>query len=285
MEVNRRGFLAAAGAMALVGCRTAGFTGAPRVTTFGSYIASGARQRGIELKAAAALMLKAGIAGFDESYRDDRLIESLKSMGLTPVSLYGEVNFFDVAKAPRTTEAFIAAAVRHGSPRVMVIPAAFPKGCDRYRQLDAIAAGLERMALDAQTAGVTVTVEDFGSPDSPCSRIAYMKHIFAGAPHVRFTLDSGNFHYAGNGHGDDILDALSLFSGRIEHVHLKDYSNATPRRYVPLGKGDIPNRTIVEKVRANGYDGCYTLEECGAPDYLSALAAAAAQLRGWCVQG
>ncbi len=282
MNIDRRGFLASAGAMAIVGCRTVGFTGAPKVTTFGSYIESGSRQRGIALAEAAALMLKAGIAGFDECYTAAPLIGALKAAGLRPVSLYGNVDFLDADKGVRTEDAFIEAAVRHGSPRVMVIPAAFPARCDRTRHLEAVAAGLERMALKARTAGVTVTVEDFGSPTSPCSKIAYMKLIFAGAPHVRFTLDSGNFHYVGNGQGDDILDALALFSGRIEHVHLKDYSNATPRRYVPLGQGDIPNRKIVETVRANGYDGCYTLEECGAPDYLAALSAGADCLRSWC---
>ena len=45
----------------------------------------------------------------------------------------------------------------------------------------------------------------------------------------------------------------------VRHVHVKDFSD-TDKALCDIGKGDIPIRDIVDRLVADGYDGCFSLE-------------------------
>ena len=277
--LGRRSFLGGLLAAPFSGCRTG--CRAKRVQTgvFSVYIAWAAKNQGTDEAVVARRMIANGVTGIDAEFREDERLRRLKGEGMELASMYGMIHFLEPAKGAREADAFLASAASHRAPRLMVIPDNFPPDCDREKALDGIIAGLADFTARAKKEGFQVTIEDFGAASSPCSQIAPMQRMFDSIPDLGFTIDTGNYFHAG--HGDDILDAFSLFRARIRHAHLKDRPAAAPQGYAPLGQGALPNERIVRELVAEGYDGWFTLEEHGAKDIAAATYAAAAVLRGW----
>jgi len=280
---NRRDFIGSlASAGCLVGCRGLPFAADDlKLAEFTVYIEWAAKYHGVSEEMIAREMLAHGIEGMDAEYLEEERVKRLADAGMRLISLYGSVHFLDKDKGSRETEAFLAVAKRCRAPQLMVLPDNFPEGLDRDRALDGIAAGLAAFTETANREGFMVNIESFGAERNPCSRIAPMKRLFEAVPTLGFTLDTGNFFHAGNGRGDDILEAFRLFRDRIRHVHLKDRPADTPRGYAPLGKGVIPNERIVRQLRAEGFDGWFTFEEAGARDISQATYDAVEVLRSW----
>ena len=251
------------------------------ISVFSVYVTEGAAQEKIPLTNAIARVKAAGITGLDIDVDEIPTVRPMLDAGLKAVNVYGFVRFLTPDHGRAEGDRLIAAAKSVGAPRVMVLPDDLPDDCAEEDALAKIIAGLAPFVERAKAAGLVVTLEDFGSPKSPCARIAPMKKMLDAIPDLRLTLDSGNFHYAGNGDGDDVMEAFRLFRDRIVHAHVKDYRNAKPRTYTPLGEGDIPNEKLVKALRASGYSGSITIEESAAPDYIVAVENAAKRLHAW----
>jgi len=278
-NLNRRAFLSGSVAAALCGCSLPKFRAAPRISVFSDHLARAKNFLRTTDAALVAKMRAAGVTGIDVANTETDYADLLRDLGMEIVSMYGFVHFLDDDKEGLETDLFLSAARKARTPRIMVIPDNFPDGCDRDRALDKIAAGLADFTARAKREGIETTVEDFGSPKSPCARIDGLKRLFAAAPDLGFTLDTGNFFHSGQ--GDDVMDAFREFRSRIRHVHLKDRPADAPQGYAPLGQGGLPNREIVRALVAGGYRGWYTLEEDGAKDIAAATLDAAATLRNW----
>lgn len=282
---RRREFIGALlSAGCLAGCRGLDCATKPRalkMAEFTVYIAWAAKRRGVSEETIAREMVARGIVGMDAEYVEEERVRRLADAGMSLISLYGSVHFLDEVRGPREAEAFLTAAGRSRAPQLMVLPDDFPDGMDRAKAMDRITEGLASFTRLANREGFRVNIESFGSAANPCSRIRYMKPLFDGIPTLGFTLDTGNFFHAGNGAGDDILEAFRLFHGRIRHVHLKDRPADSPRGYAPLGHGVIPNEKIVRALVAEGFDGWFTFEEAGAEDIAQATYDAADVLRSW----
>lgn len=254
---------------------------AEKLAEFSVYIEWAAKHYGVSEERIARQMLSHGIEGIDAEYVEGERIERLTGEGMRLISMYGVIHFLDKAKGPREEELFLSAAAKYGAPQLMVLPDNFPDGMDRGKALDGIASGLAAFADRANREGFKVNIESFGSETNPCSRIEPMKRLFEAVPTLGFTLDTGNFFHAGNGKGDDILEAFRLFRSRVRHVHLKDRPADAPRGYAPLGKGVIPNERIVRQLKTEGFDGWFTFEEAGAKDIAKATYDAADVFRKW----
>ena len=252
-----------------------------KASVFGSTIENVAKVHGVSYADAAKLLRAEGVTGFDCNYREARIPEYIAA-GLQPVNLYGSVDFLGPDGGTAEAEAFVAAAVRYGVPRIMVIPGERKGGAYSAADLDRIVAGLGRIVAVAGEKGIAVMIEDFGGTENVCSHLGYMKEMLDRVPGLRYALDSGNFAHAGR--GEDILEMLA-YSNRIAHVHLKDSPAGDGRKRVSVGTGAVPNGEIVRTVAARGYDGWYTLEDLIGDDRLPDVRRQVARIRGWIAEG
>jgi len=236
---------------------------------FAAYIIEGAKQSGISLAKAIERVMAGGIKAADVCVDEVGAGQMMCAMGMHVVSVYGFVNFLEADNGAKDGDELIAAADMLDSPRIMVIPQAFPAAADQEDCWKKTIDGLRKLIVKAKEKGLVVTVEDFGDPASPCSSVAGLKRLLDADPELRLTLDAGNFYVSGS--GDDPRKALELFRDRIVHCHVKDYRAGKPGIWCPLGGGCIPNEQIVRTLRKSGYTGCFTIEESNAPDFLKAV--------------
>ena len=237
----------------------------PRISVFAKFVRKTAKERGIQLSAAADLLYGLGVRGYDCG-PDEEDLDELAATRLKAVNFYYFPDWFGTGDHDETrsytdrtkpTEC-IAKAKRYGIPRIMVVPPNFTDGKENEAEFAAIVEKMRAFVAEAKEAGLTVTVETFGDTKNCCSYVKYLKRLLAEIPDLKFALDSGNLYYAGR--GEDILGMMDYARGRIAHVHLKDQTAEDGRKYATLGLGVVPNEKIVKSMAAKGYDGWYTLE-------------------------
>jgi hydroxypyruvate isomerase len=125
-------------------------------------------------------------------------------------------------------------------------------------QDDVAVGNLAYAAHAANRIGATVLVEPVsGAPKYPlltaadCIRVINRVHDEHGAENLRMLADIYHLHV----NGDDIPAAITDYGGRIGHVQIAD----APGRGEP-GTGDIPMKTYLEQLAAQGYRGYVGLE-------------------------
>lgn len=267
-----------AGAFA-AGCCTgpAGGCG-PKVSVFSGTIDYVAKSRGVSIGEAADMLREVGVGGFDCSYNSTNLA-AYAATCLVPVNLYGSIDFYAPDGGRAASDAFVAAAVKYGVPRIMCIPTEFTDGKPNEPELRKNVDGLKYLVAEAGKRGVTVTVEDYGGDKNPCSWTSCLKRFMNEIPELKFALDSGNMVYAQR--GEDIREMMRFAEGRIAHVHLKDFKHGSSRVRETIGLGSVPNAEIVRTMAARGYDGWYTLEDL-VGDRLEDAVRQVGLVRHWC---
>lgn len=266
-------------AVVTAGCFTCKHSEPVKLSVFSGTVERVAKEKGVSLDQSAALLKDAGVTGFDAHYKDAKLPEFVKT-GLKPINLYGWPKFLGPDGGAKDSAEFVAAAVKYGVPRIMVIPDNFSKDGDQEADYVRILEGLRKLVAKANDAGIAVTVEDFGGTENPCSYAKYLKRFLTDIPELGFALDSGNLYYAGR--GEDIVDMAHFADGRIRHVHLKDQTKEDNRKYATLGAGAVPNEAVVRHVHTSGYGGWYTLENPVGDDILADVRRQAGVVRSWC---
>jgi hydroxypyruvate isomerase len=125
-------------------------------------------------------------------------------------------------------------------------------------QDDIAAENLGYAARAADRIGATVLVEPVsGAPRYPlltaadAMRVIDRVHDEHGATNLRLLADFYHLHV----NGDDITTAITDYGSRIGHVQIAD----APGRGEP-GTGEIPLRTYLEQLAAQGYQGHVGLE-------------------------
>lgn len=250
-----------------------------RISVFDGDIAGVAKERGVSIPQAAALVMACGVAGFDCDFRNPAVWEMIEG-GLRPVNFYGSVDFSAADGGAAAGDAFIQTALRHEVPRIMVVVEGHVENADGSDNYEVLRDGLSRLAKKARAAGIVPMIEDFGMTNNVCSRAAVVRRFLSDIPELDFTVDSGNTHYAGR--GDSIVELACFARGRISHVHLKDASAEDGRKFVSLGLGAVPNAGLVRMVNGWGYDGWYTLENPVGADRLEDIRRQVSVLRYWC---
>lgn len=266
-------------AVVTAGCFTCKRSEPVKLSVFAGTVERVAKAKGVPLGESAALLAEAGVTGFDASYKDPKLPEFAKT-GLKPINFYGWPKFLGPDGGAKDSDEFVAAAVKYGVPRIMVIPDDFSKDGDQEADYVRILAGLRKLVAKASAAGIAVTVEDYGNTNNACSYAKYLKRFLTDIPELGFALDSGNLYYAGR--GEDIVDMARFADGRIRHVHLKDQTKEDNRKYATLGTGAVPNEAVVRLVHKSGYRGWYTLENLVGDDILEDVRRQAGVVRAWC---
>lgn len=176
-----------------------------------------------------------------------------------------------------------------GADRLLVIPG-FVQGSPKEAaaQTDAMIAAVARLGELAEKEGIRLTMEDYDNASAPFSTSAGMLRFLAACPQLTACFDTGNFRFM----AEDVLCAYEALRKKIGHVHLKDrayspaYGEDGPQAAdgvslypSPLGAGDLPVAQVLERLKADGYRGAYTIEHYGARDMLACLRASVAWLK------
>jgi len=172
-------------------------------------------------------------------------------------------------------------------PTIMIVPAPAVSMEDKPRALARMAEGLREVVAEAGPAGVTVTVEDFPNLLTPCCSIAELSELLALAPGLMLTYDNGNWIIG----GDDPVEAVQAFAGRIANVHIKDWEPDPNQSRIRTadgrwlrgglhGEGIIDHQAVFAALIEAGYDGWLAYEYEGPLDHVEATRRGMAYLRG-----
>lgn len=128
-----------------------------------------------------------------------------------------------------------------------------------------IIAAFKEATQEAQTLGITLGIENHGRliNDGPVLA-ALVDEV--GADNLGFTLDTGNFAWAGH----DLVQVRTDFEAvlpRVVNVHVKD-GNWVGEGFVfvPAGEGELPLSWLLEALAARDYDGPVYSEYEGSGD-------------------
>ncbi len=130
---------------------------------------------------------------------------------------------------------------------------------------DNIVAAFKEATQEAQTLGITLGIENHGRliNDGP-ALAALVDEV--GADNLGFTLDTGNFAWAGH----DLTQVRADFEAvlpRVVNVHVKDGRWVGEGFvFVPAGEGEMPLSWLLEALAARGYDGPVYSEYEGSGD-------------------
>ncbi|HXH87378.1 MAG TPA: sugar phosphate isomerase/epimerase family protein [Gaiellaceae bacterium] len=144
----------------------------------------------------------------------------------------------------------------------------------RLRAVDAFG----RAAIFAEELGVTLAIENHGNLMNDGRALAALVEE-VDSPHVKLTLDSGNFSWAGH----DLAQTRADYEAVVPHtvcVHIKDGVWGPERfEFVPAGEGSLPVERLIDDLRRRSYDGPIYSEYEGAGDFLEGTRASIGFLR------
>lgn len=215
--------------------------------------------------------------------REDEVCRELAwaELGVSSVPAY-----FDFGRNPdvdRQSEEVLEAARFIGADKLLVIPGFFgeedpPK--ERARQIEQMEDCIRRLGEKAAGYGISLIMEDFDNPLSPCATMEGVRQFLDHCPSLSCCFDTGNFRFM----AQNELDAYELLKDRIAHVHLKDraYTPAfgdAPRMAAdgkelypcPVGAGEIEIEELLKRLQRDGRADVLTLEHYGASPMLRTL--------------
>ena len=183
--------------------------------------------------------------------------------------------FYEMGRCDETEKArrHVETAVKAGAKRILVVPGflfdeasvemqkAMPSEgkisefFEKHDEIKRMADGLSFVAKLGKKQGVTVTVEDFDDRNSPLAGMYGIQWFLQQVPELMYTLDTGNFLF----YGETVLEAFERLKDRIAHVHCKD-RNPENQVSVQTGTGYIPFECVIEKLKAQKYDGYLAIE-------------------------
>lgn len=216
-----------------------------------------------------------GPDGFLPSDPEERA-ELLGTHGLEAVGQFVPVVLHDAGHDPLAdVERMLDGLVAAGASTVVLAAATGTEGYDRRPDLDDAAwatllANLDRVAEAVTARGLTPTLHPHvGTMVESGEEV---ERVLAGST-IGLCLDTGHLLIGGS---DPVALAVA-HPRRIAHVHLKDVRLDWARRvqagdatyteavkagmYVPLGRGDVDVRAVVNALEDAGYAGWYVLEQ------------------------
>jgi len=139
-----------------------------------------------------------------------------------------------------------------------------------------VASALAEVLPHARDAGLTVTIEDFGSPLAPYQTSdEVMETCELAGPDLMVTYDSGNMVMG----EEDPVDFLRAVAPRVRHCHAKDWEllpedtegrlqSRSGRKYVGTvaGTGVLDYPAIIATLREMEYEGFVSFEYEGGED-------------------
>lgn len=257
-----------------------------KLATFYDHILEMAKQRDMSEQEAMQEAKKLGVQQLEVSVNNGKGHEKelgrlLAAVGLGISSI---PSFFDFGRDPDVecqAEPALALAKELGASRLLVIPG-FTQGSPEEVevQTETMVAGTVRLGELAAKADISLTMEDFDNAAAPFSTSHGMLRFINACPGLTACFDTGNFRFM----AEDELEAYERLWGHIGHVHLKDrafapaYGKTGPvsvdgKTLYPCatGYGEIKIDEVIARLKADGYDGTYTIEHYDAGDMLDCL--------------
>ena len=166
--------------------------------------------------------------------------------------------------------------------KLMVIPGFFTGEGMQELEMARMIDGLSFLCEAAMERGITVTVENFGNPLSPCFTSEGLSFLLNEISLLQYTFDTGNFYFA----REDAAAVFPLLSHRLAHAHIKNYSlqplcseeaekaeGPEGRKAFPAsgGEGILPIRDCIRLIREAGYEGYLTVEQFGCARQMEAM--------------
>lgn len=190
----------------------------------------------------------------------DRAARILAGHGLRTSSIgspIGKAGIYDDfgPHLPRLDRALRVAA-RLTAPMVRIFSFWMPEGDDPARHRDEVLRRMAAMCDRAAGSGVLLVHENekgiYGNTPQRCLDIAES----VGSPVLRLTWDAANFVQCGvRPH----TEGFAMLRPYLEYVQVKDAVLATGK-VVPAGDGDGEVRETIRALRADGFDGFFSLE-------------------------
>jgi sugar phosphate isomerase/epimerase len=174
-------------------------------------------------------------------------------------------------------------AAEMGVPIVRAFTGDVKPGIDLPAVRPNIIAGFRQACEEAQALGVALGIENHGRliNDGP-ALVALVKEITQsgnGVHNLGFTLDTGNFAWAGHDAAQVEADFAAVLPYVIS-VHIKDgIWTGDGFTFVPAGEGQLPLEQLLRDLLARGYQGPIYSEFEGAGDFREGTRASIAYLR------
>lgn len=162
-----------------------------------------------------------------------------------------------------------------GTDLLLVTTGTCAEGQDRRKARRNVASALSEVLPYAREAGITLTIEDFGSPLAPYQTSEeVLETCELAGPDLMVTYDSGNMIMG----DEDPVHFLRAVAPRVRHAHAKDWvlvSHEEARLHSRSGKGYIGAATgegvldypaIIAELRRIGYEGFVSFEYEGPDD-------------------
>lgn len=187
--------------------------------------------------------------------RPDDFRQLLAETGLELVAVYSGANFvfpeilddelWRIAKAAALGSQF-------GAEQLVVGGGAQRARTTTDEDYDRLAEGLDRVVAIAEEQGLQASFHPHLTTivESP----EQLEKVMARS-RIHFCPDTAHL-VAGGG---DPVELIRHYADRIVYVHLKDFT-AEPFAFLPLGRGELDFRAILEELDRTGYDGWITIE-------------------------
>lgn len=177
-------------------------------------------------------------------------------VGLTPVSVYGwgfgGSNLSELSKDVAHKTRLIEAAAELGCRRVVAT------GARRGESggLQGITTVLREIVPFAEEKAVLICLENHANNN--LETIEDYETLFGQitSDHVGLCVDTGHFEAA----GVRLSDVLSHFSGKINHIHVKETVQFGVEQFVRFGQGVTDNRAFLRSMVDLGYHGYVSVE-------------------------
>ena len=142
------------------------------------------------------------------------------------------------------------------APMVRTFGGNAPEGVVFDQAVAWVAEGISAVLPDAERYGVTVMLE---THDAFC-RGAEVARVLAQVDHPRFQVIWDVHHPYRM--GESIEETWRQIGARVGHVHLKDARRRLDGSWqlVLMGEGEVPNRAVINLLRAQGYQGDLAIE-------------------------
>lgn len=236
----------------------------PRISIFCDHIETAASQEGISFSEAATRLKEAGYAGADiRVFQKPEEIRTLDSLGFSHACAITDINYSagDQKELEDKTLAFMK---ERGFDRLLLVTGLMPAQGYSLAEREAARSRIAAFAARVTAAGYDIMVEDYDNRRSLCYDAARLDSLFAVSGDLGLAFDSGNFLFA----GDDPMEQLNHFRGRIKHVHLKDRTSPADMTCKPVGTGCIDMQGIIRTLVDSGYKGWFTVEQYGSRNML-----------------
>jgi len=191
--------------------------------------------------------------------------------GLTISSFSGYCDFAQTDAAVLDAEiarlmTTVRAAAQIGVPVVRAFTGDVKPGLELADVRPHIITAFRQACAEAGALGVTLGIENHGRLINDGPQLAALVDE-VGAANLGFTLDTGNFAWAGHD-AEQVRGDFAAVLPRLVSLHIKD-GRWTPDGFVfvPAGEGELPLAWLLDQLVVQGYDGPVCSEYEGGGDF------------------